>query len=104
MLKHNDRSTSPDYMEETLSYLARQGWYDIDSAKVFNILSAADKWQNTHRAHHLCLQHCQDELFFRPMSPQVHHLRESHVSGMCRSIRLTSLRDASEGFGIPNFG
>jgi len=27
-----------------------------------------------------------------------------HVHGVCRSIKLTSLRDASEDFGIPNFG
>jgi uncharacterized protein YutD len=32
MLKHND------CMEETLSYLALQGWYNIDSVKVFNLL------------------------------------------------------------------
>src|SRR5258705_13475975 len=43
MLKHNDQCTSLDYLEETLSYLALQGWYNIDSAKVFNLLSAADK-------------------------------------------------------------
>jgi len=30
MIKHNDRSTGLDYMEETLSYLALQGWYEID--------------------------------------------------------------------------
>ena len=47
MLKHNDRCTGLDYMEETLSYLALQGWYDIDSAKVFNLLSAAHKRRNT---------------------------------------------------------
>jgi len=104
MLKHNDRSTALDYMEETLPYLALQGWYDIDSAKVFNLLSAADKGRNTRRAHLLRLQHCQDEPFFRPVSPQVHQLRETHVRGVCRSIKLTSLRDASEDFGIPNFG
>jgi len=44
MLKHNDRCTSLDYMEETLSHLALQGWYDIESAKVSNPLSATDKW------------------------------------------------------------
>jgi hypothetical protein len=43
MPKHNDRCTGLDYVEETLSYLALQGWYDTDSAKVFNLLSAADK-------------------------------------------------------------
>jgi hypothetical protein len=59
-LMHNDRSTGRDYMEETLSYLALQGWYDIDSAKVFNLLSAADNQYNTCRAHLLRLQHCQD--------------------------------------------
>jgi hypothetical protein len=42
MLKHNDRCTGLDYMEETLSHLALQGWYDIDWAKVFNLLSATD--------------------------------------------------------------
>jgi hypothetical protein len=104
MLKHNDRSTGLDYMEETLSNLALQGWYDIDSAKVFNLLSAADKRQNTRRAHLLLLQHCQDERFFRPVSPQVHHLSETHDRGMGRGIELTSLRDVSEDFGIPNFG
>jgi len=35
MLKLNDRCTVLDYMEETLSDLALQDWYDIDSAKVF---------------------------------------------------------------------
>jgi len=79
MLKHNDRSTALDYMEETLSYLALQGWYDIDSAKVFNLPSAADKQQNTWGALLLRLQHCQDEPFFCPVSPQVHHLRETDV-------------------------
>jgi len=44
MLKHNDRCTSLDYMEETLSYLTLEGWYDVDSANVFNLLSASDKW------------------------------------------------------------
>ena len=104
MLKLNDRSTAFDYMEETVSYLALQGWYNIDSAKVLNLLSAADKWRNTRRAHPLCLQHCQDAPFFRPVSPQVHHLGETHVCGVCQSIKLTSLRDASEHYGIPNFG
>jgi len=104
MLKHNDRSTALDYKEETLSYLALQGWYDIESAKVLNLLSAANKPRNTRRAHLLRLQHCQEEPFFRPVSPQVHHLRETHVRGVCRSIKLTSLRDSSEDFGIPNFG
>ena len=104
MLKHNDWSTGLDYLEETLSYLALQCWYDIDLAKVFNLLSAADKWRNTYRAHHLRLQHFQDEPFFRLVSLQVHHLRETHVHWVCRSIKLTSLRNASKDFEIPNFG
>ena len=60
MLKHNDRCTGLDFMEETLSYLALEGWYDIDSAKVFNLLSATDKLRNTCRAHLLRLQTIQD--------------------------------------------
>jgi hypothetical protein len=47
MLKYNDRSTGLECMERTLSYLALHGWYDIDSAKVFNLLSAANERQNT---------------------------------------------------------
>jgi len=104
MLKHNDRYTSLDYMEESLSHLALQGWYDIDSVKVFNLLSAADKRRNTHRAHLLCLHHCQEEPFFCPVSQQVHHIKGSHVCSVCGGIKLTSPRDASEDFGFHNFG
>jgi len=99
MLKQND------YMEETTTYdVGLQGWYAIDSAKVFNLLSATHKRRNTRQAHLLRLQKCQKEPFFRPISEQVNHLREPHVRGVCSSIKLTSLRDASVDFGIPNFG
>jgi len=104
MLKYKDRCTGLEYMEETLSHLALQGWYDIHSAKVFNLLSTTDKWQSTCRAHLLHLQTIQDEPIIRPVSQQVYHLRETYVRGVCRSIKITSLRDASEDFGIPNFG
>jgi len=66
MLKHNHWCTSLDYMEETLSYLTLQGWYDIDSGKVFNLLWAANKLRNVHRAHLVRIQHCPEEPFFRP--------------------------------------
>jgi hypothetical protein len=104
MLKHNHRFTGPDYMAETFSYLALQGWYDIDSVNAFNQLSAADKRRNACIAYFLCLQYGQDEPLFRTVSPQVHHLRQTHFRGVCRSIKFTSLRDASEDFEIPDFG
>jgi len=104
MLKHNDWCTGLDYMEETLSYLALQDWYNIDSAKVFNLLSATDSQQSTHRAHQLHLQTIEDKPFICPVLQQVYHLREMYVCGVCRSIKLTLLRDSSEDFGIPNFG
>jgi len=104
MLKHNDRCTGLDYLEETLSCLALQGCYHIDSATDFNLLSAADKLRDSRRAHLLCLHHCQNEPFFCPVSQQVHHSRETHVRGVCSSIKLTSLRDASVDFRISNFG
>jgi len=44
LLKHDDWCKCLDYMQETLSYLALQSWYDIDSAKVFNLLSANNEW------------------------------------------------------------
>ena len=104
MQRHNDRCPGLDYMQEMLSHFALQGCYYIHSAKVFNLLSATDKWWNTRRADLLPVQQCQEEPTFRPVSQQVHHLRETHVCGMCRSIILTLLSDASEDFRIPNFG
>jgi hypothetical protein len=104
MPKQNNRCTGLDYMEETLSYLALQCCYDIELAKVFNLLSANDKWRNTRRAHLLRIQHCQEEPFFHPMSQQVHDLRETHVHSVCVHIKLTLIRDASEHFGVPNSG
>ena len=91
-------------MEQTLSYLALEGWYDVDSANVFNILSTTNKWRTTRRAHQLRLQTIQGEPFIRPLSQQVYHLREMYVHRVCRSIKITSLGDASVDFGIPNFG
>jgi len=88
----------------TQSYFALQGWYDIDSAKVLNLLSTTSTQRSTHRANLLRPQTIQDVPIIHPVSQQVYHLRETHVCGVCRSIKLTSLRDASEGFGIPNFG
>jgi hypothetical protein len=104
MLKHNDRCTGLDYMEETLSHLALQGWCDIDCAKVFNVLSATDKRRSTRRAHLLRLQTIDDEPIICPVSQQVYHFRETYVRGVCRRIKLTSLRNASEDFRIRNFG
>jgi len=104
MLKHNDPCTGLHYMEETLSYLALQGWYNIDSAKVFNLLSATNTWRSTCTAHLLRLQTIQDEPIIHPVLQQVYHLREMHVREVCRNIKWTSLRDGSEDFGIPNFG
>jgi len=103
-LIHNDRCTGLDYIEETLSYLAPQGWYDIDLAKVFNLLSATDQQRSTSRAYLLRLKTMQDEPIIHPVSERVYHLRETHVCRVCRSIKITSLRDASEDFRIPNFG
>jgi hypothetical protein len=60
MLKHHDRCTSRDYMEETLSHLALEGWYGIDTAKVFNLLSATDKRRSIRRAHLSRFQTIQD--------------------------------------------
>ena len=68
MLKHNDQCTGLDYMQETLSYLALQGSYDVDSAKVFNLLSATDKRRSTSRAHHLRLQTIENEAMISPIS------------------------------------
>jgi len=43
MIKYSYQCIGLDYLEEILSYLALQGWYDIDSASAFNLLSAAGR-------------------------------------------------------------
>jgi len=103
MLKHNDRCTSLDYMEKTLSYLTLQGWYDVDSAKNLNRPPATDTERSTLRTHLLTLQTIPDLPIISPVWQQVYHLRQTHVHGVCRSIKYTSLQDASEDFRIPNF-
>jgi hypothetical protein len=65
-LKQNEWCTSLDCMEETLSDLAHQGWYDIDSSKDFNLLSAPDKRRNTRRAHLLTLSALSGTAIFPP--------------------------------------
>jgi len=102
MFMHNDQHTGVDYMEQILSYLTLQGWYDVDSATVFNRLSTTNIRQSTHIAHLSRLQTIHDEPFISSVSKQVYHLGETHVSGVYRSIILIPLSDASEDFGIPN--
>jgi hypothetical protein len=87
MLKHYDLCTGLDYPEEKLSFLALEGWFDVDSAKVFNLLSAIDKRRSTRRAHLVRLQSIQDEPIILPESQHVYHLRETHVRGVCRSSK-----------------
>jgi len=91
-------------MVETLSHLALQSWYDVASANVLNLLSATDKGRSIRTAHQLRLQTFQQKPSICPVSQQVYHLSETHVRGVWRSIKLMSLRDALEDFGIPNFG
>jgi len=79
MLMHNDQCTGLHYMGETLSYLALQGWYTVDFAKVFNLLPATDNQLKTCRTHVLHLETIQDKPFIHPSSQQVYHPRETHV-------------------------
>jgi len=104
MLKYSDRCTALNYTEETPPYVALEGWYDIDSATVFNLLSTIDKLRSTLRANVLRLQTIEEEPFLVSLLLRVYHLGETHVHGVCRSVKLTSPRDASEDFGILNFG
>jgi len=85
MFKHNDRSTRLDYMEETLSYLALQGWYDIDLAKVFNLLYAANRCHHTIRA----ILHASSILRMSHFSAPCHHryiIWEKCMSAECSEV------------------
>jgi hypothetical protein len=46
----------------------------------------------------------EDKPIIHPVLQQLYDLRETHVRGVCRSIKLTALRGASKDFGIPNVG
>jgi hypothetical protein len=88
-------------MEETISYVDLQGWYDTDSVTVFKLPPTADPQLNTPWASLWFLQHCQDYSLFSIDSPWVNHFWQTHVRTVCPSIKLTSLRDAWDYFGIP---
>jgi len=66
-------------------------------------ISRTKQW-STRRAHPFGLETLQDKPYIHPVSRQVYHLRETHVHGVCRNIKSTSLRDVSEDSRIPNFG
>lgn len=51
MHMHRNQYSSLDCTKETLTYLVLRSWYKIDSATVFNILLAANKWRNTCTVH-----------------------------------------------------
>jgi len=91
-------------MEQTLSYHARWGWYNIDYAYDFYLLFGTEKWRSTYRARLTRLQTIQADSYSCPISQLVHHLRETHVDRVCRSNTFTLVRDASEECWIPNFG
>jgi len=63
MVQHDDQSTGPNYVEETLSYIALHSWYDVHTAKEFTLLSVASKLQSTRRVPPLRLQTIQFEHF-----------------------------------------
>jgi hypothetical protein len=66
------------------------------------LLSATNRWHSTCRVHQLHIQTIHNEPVICPTFQHVYHLREAHVCGVCRSIKLTSVRNTSEDFGIPN--
>jgi len=55
LLKHHDQFTYLGQMQETVSYLGLQDWYNMQSAIIFNIPSATDIVQNSPRVSHLHL-------------------------------------------------
>jgi len=71
---------------------------------MFNLLSATDKRRSTCRAYLLYLETIEDEHFSSPVAQHCISFERNACQWGCRSIKLTSLRDASEDFGIPNFG
>jgi hypothetical protein len=61
-------------MEETQSYLALQGWSDMDSAKDLNLKTVTEEGQNTRQAILLCLRLGMIEPFFHLVLKQVHYV------------------------------
>jgi len=104
MLKHNNHRTRHDYIKKTLSCFALQVYCDTNFANDFNLLSITDKSYSTYRANLFSLEHYQNEPFFHSVSQQLYHFREMHVTRVCQSIKLTSLRDTSVDFRISILG
>jgi len=100
MLQHNDWCTSLYYVEESLYCVALQGWHDIQSAKVVNLLSATGRQCHIGTAHLVFLQYCEDECCFLPESWLVDHLSNTYVCRVCGRIKLTLLRVVLACFGM----
>jgi hypothetical protein len=80
ILLNNEWCTGLLCMEETVTYLALEGWYEMDSANGFNLLSATYTWRSIRRAHLLHLQSLQDDPNICLIFQQVYNLRERHIS------------------------
>jgi len=103
MLKHNDQCTGLDYMEETLSYLALQGWYNIDWAKVFNQQSGTDKrripaqsisymYKQLRMSPISALYHSSYIIWEKPMSTECVEVSNSPRSEMhCKTLEFPTL-------------
>jgi len=104
ILKHNDRYTIHDHLEESVWYFALQGRTDSNYAVEFNPPSTTNDRQRMSLAHIFHLQSIQNELFLGSVLQQVHSLWERHVCGVCRTPKLTSLRDGSEYLWFAIFG
>jgi len=89
MLKHNDRCTWLTIWRRHCHILPFKAGRILTLRKLSTLISATDKWRNTRWAHLLCFHHCQKEPCFRPVSQQVHNLRETHVRSVSRNIKLT---------------
>jgi len=93
VLIHNNRYTRLDYLQKILLHYTLQGWNNTISAKVFHPLLTADIQRSNCRPYHLHHQHWQKESVFHHVSQKVHHLRDTPVCRVCRSLKLASLRD-----------
>jgi len=104
MLENSGWGIHFGYIVGMLSHLAFQGWYTIDSANNFTVLSATDRWWNSRYAHLSILQHCLHELLYHSISQQAKYMTETHVCGWYSSIKLTAIWDATEDFVISIIG
>ena len=101
VLRHNDRHTSLDYMHLNLRWLALNGWYTGDSARVLGLLTVEESKLLTRRARKKRAELQQPEPAVKPSLRPPCAFSYSAICAPSQMFKPLPIGDASSVFRIP---